>query len=164
MPRIFLPKKELSNFENALTYVSEIKEMYDRLYAFLWEEDGLEKEMKEKIRLLLANINGCQTCMSLSYIGDSAWNEPIKAAVSKDDFSEFPEFEQKLFTFIKKYRRDPKEIIEEEISWLKEFYDEPQIIKLLALINLFDGFHKMIVSLDLYDFCSIGEIKKKPIY
>jgi hypothetical protein len=30
-------------------------------------------------------------------------------------------------------------------------------MKLLALINLFEGYHKIIVSLDLYDFCSLGK-------
>jgi alkylhydroperoxidase family enzyme len=61
-----------------------------------------------------------------------------------------------MFSFITKYRWDPKGITDEETAWLGMHFTETQIIKLLALTNLFDGFHKMIVSLDLYDFCSIG--------
>ncbi|NHM33523.1 hypothetical protein [Neobacillus terrae] len=156
MPRIFLPEKEMSNFDTALSLVPEIKDLYDRLYHFLWEEVDLPKDVKEKVRLLLANINGCQTCMSLSYTGDPVWNGPIKRAVNSSDYSGFMEFDRKLFSFITKYRWDPKEITDEETAWLGMHFTETQIIKLLALINLFDGFHKMIVSLDLYDFCSIG--------
>ena len=156
MPRIFLPEKGMSNFDTALSLVPEIKDLYDRLYRFLWEEVDLPKEVKEKVRLLLANINGCQTCMSLSYTGDSAWNELIKDAVNRGNYSGLSAFDQKMFSFITKYRWDPKGITDEETAWLGMHFTETQIIKLLALINLFDGFHKIIVSLDLYDFCSIG--------
>lgn len=156
MPRIKLTNQQGSNFERALLHVPKLKELYDSMYDLLWDEDEIEKEIKEKVRLLLANMNGCQTCMSLSYTGEGLLNEPIQKAVSNQDFSAFAPFDQQLFIFIEKFSRNPKEISEDDIDWLKQFFNEQQVMKLLSFIHLFDGFHKIIVSLDLYDFCSIG--------
>ncbi|PLR99231.1 hypothetical protein [Bacillus sp. T33-2] len=157
MPRILLSENGNTKFEKALSLVPEVKTQYDRLYDFLWEEQELSGEVKEKIRLYLANLNGCATCMSLSYLGRTDWNEEISGAIRTGDFRGFPELYQKLFAFISQYRTEPHSLADEQITGLKEYFTDRQIIKLLALINLFDGFHKIIVSLDLYDFCSIGK-------
>lgn len=156
MPRILLETSGNTNLEKALNYVPTIKKLYDDAYVFLWNEPLIEAELKEKIRLYLANINGCATCMSLSYVSESKWNEPIKQAVQNKDFSNFSKFDQKLFHLIDLYRQNPREVTEEEIKWLQNFYTNEGIMTLLAFINMFDNYHKMIVSLDLYDFCKLG--------
>jgi alkylhydroperoxidase family enzyme len=154
MPRIQLTENGTSNFEKALNHVPLLKKLYDDLYELLWEEEELNKEAKEKIRLYLANVNGCATCMSLSYVNRSDWNELMMRAFQAGDFSAFTHFDQVLFAFIEKYRINPRSVEERDISSLKTYFSDAGIVKLMAIIHLFDGFHKMIVSLDLYDVCS----------
>jgi alkylhydroperoxidase family enzyme len=159
MPRIKLIEKQgKSNFEKALTYVPEVADAYDALYEQLWNEEGISKGVKEKVRLYLASKNGCATCMSLSYTGAMEQNAAISHAVEHDDFSEFTDWDQQLFAFLETYRSNPRLIKDCDLEWLKDSYKETEIMKLLALINLFDGYHKIIVSLDLYDFCSFGKV------
>jgi alkylhydroperoxidase family enzyme len=156
MPRIKLKEKQgETNFQKALAYVPEVASLYDALYEQLWNEEGIRQDVKEKVRLYLANKNGCATCMSLSYTGALEQNEAIACAVEQNDFSAFTDWDRQLFVFLETYRSNPRLLKDSDLEWLKIHYEEKEIMKLLALINLFDGYHKMIVSLDLYDFCSI---------
>jgi alkylhydroperoxidase family enzyme len=153
MPRITLPEREGTNLEKALSKVPTLKSLYDELYHFLWNDRLLSKEIKEKIRLYLAHINGCMTCMSLSYIENEELNVQIAEAIRNNDFSHFSPPEQKLFSFIEQYRISPRSITDQDVEELRHYFTDNQLIHILGLINLFDGFHKIIVSLDLYDFC-----------
>ncbi|MCM3004272.1 hypothetical protein [Priestia koreensis] len=155
MPRIQLPAAEGTNFENALSLVPNVKKMYDQLYEDLWSSMLLTKETKEKVRVYLANVNGCATCMSLSYVDDYTLNEQIQSAIQSGDFTSLSAFDQSLFSFIHTYRTAPRKVTDQEIESLTGTWSNEQIMELLAVINLFDGFHKIIVSLDLYDFCSL---------
>ncbi|MBM7703041.1 hypothetical protein [Metabacillus iocasae] len=146
MAHIQLPKVEGSNFEKALSLIPEVKSLYDQLYEVLWNSHITTKELKERIRLYLANVNGCQTCISLSYVSEFQINQEV---ITEEKWSKE---EQVLFSFIDRYRVTPKEA---SVHELKLFYRDEQITEILALINLFDSFHKIIVSLDLYDFCSL---------
>jgi alkylhydroperoxidase family enzyme len=158
MPRIKLNENQgETNFQKALAYVPEVAALYNALYERLWNEEGITMGVKEKVRLYLANKNGCATCMSLSYTGEMEQNEAIAYAVEHNDFSGFADWDRKLFVFLDTYRSNPRLLKDSDLEWLKNTYDEKEIMKLLALINLFDGYHKMIVSLDLYDFCSLGK-------
>lgn len=152
MPRIKLEINTESKLDAALSYVPEVKVLYDQMYDFLWKEEELPKELKEKIRLYLANVNGCDTCLSLSYVGDAGLNEELTERFSNKSFEGF---EKDLFALIDRYRGNPREVSDQDVAWLSGYFSEAQIIKLMALIHLFDGFHKLIVSLDLYDFCSL---------
>jgi alkylhydroperoxidase family enzyme len=154
MPRITLPEREGTNLEKALSKAPTLKSLYDELYHFLWNDRLLSKEIKEKIRLYLAHINGCMTCMSLSYIENEELNTQIAEAIRNNDFSHFSMLEQKLFSFIEQYRLSPRSITDQDVEELRHHFTDDQLIHILGLINLFDGFHKIIVSLDLYDFCS----------
>jgi alkylhydroperoxidase family enzyme len=156
MPRIALPEREGTNLEKALSKTPTLKSLYDELYHFLWNDGLLSKEIKEKIRVYLAHINGCMTCMSLSYIGNEGLNIQIAKAIRNNDFSHFSSPEQKLFSFIEQYRVSPRSITDQNVEELRHHFTDDQLIHILGLINLFDGFHKIIVSLDLYDFCSRG--------
>jgi exopolyphosphatase/pppGpp-phosphohydrolase len=158
MPRIKLDEKQgETNFQKALAYVPEVAALYDALYEQLWNEEEISLDVKEKVRLYLANKNGCATCMSLSYTGGMEHNEAIAYAVEHSDFSGFADWDRKLFIFLETYRSNPRLLKDSDLEWLKIYYEEKEIMKLLAFINLFDGYHKMIVSLDLYDFCSLGK-------
>lgn len=156
MVRVDLNTKGSTNFEKALNMNPVLKRLYDELYNQLWNESNIHEIEKEKIRLYLANINGCSTCMSLTYVNNIKLNDQITEAMMAKDFSGFSEFDLLLFSFVKKYRSNPREISDNDILSLKEYFNDRELIELMALINLFDGFHKMIVSLDLYDFCTLG--------
>ncbi len=149
MARVLLANEEGTNFEKALNLIPHVKRLYDELYDMLWNSDIVEKETKEKIRLYLAGVNGCETCMSMSYVGDKTLNQKVLRE------KELEEKDRLLFRFIDVYRVRPRELTDAEMNQLKKFYSDTQLLELLAVINLFDQFHKMIVSLDLYDFCSL---------
>ncbi|MDZ5473617.1 hypothetical protein SM124_18025 [Bacillus sp. 31A1R] len=155
MARIQLTTEGTTNFEKALNYNPILKKYYDELYEHLWNNTSICKEEKEKVRLYLANKNGCATCMSLSYIENSELNEKITHSMKMGDFTLFSKKEQLLFAFIDKYKHSPREVNSLDIEALNQYYDEKELVELLAIINLFDGFQKIIVSLDLYDFCSL---------
>ncbi|WP_110112128.1 hypothetical protein [Bacillus sp. CGMCC 1.16541] len=146
MAHIALPQGKGSNFERALSLIPNVKSLYDQLYETLWNSPVTSKELKEKIRLYLASINGCQTCMSLSYVSGFSLNKEVidETKWSKED--------EMLYAFIDRYRVTPREANVEQLTVV---YRDEQLLEVLALIHLFDGFHKMIVSLDLYDFCSL---------
>ncbi|MED3914934.1 alkylhydroperoxidase family enzyme [Priestia megaterium] len=148
MARVLLANEEGTNFEKALNLIPHVKRLYDELYDTLWNSDIVEKETKEKIRLYLAGVNGCETCMSMSYVGDEMLNQKVLRE------KELEEKDRLLFRFIDVYRVRPRELTDADMNQLKKFYSDTQLLELLAVINLFDQFHKMIVSLDLYDFCS----------
>lgn len=149
MARVLLANEEGTNFEKALNLIPHVKRLYDELYDTLWNSDIVEKETKEKIRLYLAGVNGCETCMSMSYVGDKTLNQKVLRE------KELEEKDRLLFRFIDVYRVRPRELTDADMNQLKKFYSDTQLLELLAVINLFDQFHKMIVSLDLYDFCSL---------
>lgn len=149
MARVLLANEEGTNFEKALNLIPHVKRLYDELYDTLWNSDIVEKETKEKIRLYLAGVNGCETCMSMSYVGDKTLNQKVLRE------KELEEKDRLLFRFIDVYRVRPRELTDADMDQLKKFYSDTQLLELLAVINLFDQFHKMIVSLDLYDFCSL---------
>ncbi|MED4794358.1 hypothetical protein P9683_05125 [Priestia megaterium] len=149
MARVLLANEEGTNFEKALNLIPHVKRLYDELYDTLWNSDIVEKETKEKIRLYLAGVNGCETCMSMSCVGDETLNQKVLRE------KELEEKDRLLFRFIDVYRVRPRELTDANMNQLKKFYSDTQLLELLAVINLFDQFHKMIVSLDLYDFCSL---------
>ncbi|WP_374988378.1 hypothetical protein Q5794_20045 [Priestia megaterium] len=149
MARVLLANEEGTNFEKALNLILHVKRLYYELYDTLWNSDIVEKETKEKIRLYLAGVNGCETCMSMSYVGDETLNQKVLRE------KELEEKDRLLFRFIDVYRVRPRELTDADMNQLKKFYSDTQLLELLAVINLFDQFHKMIVSLDLYDFCSL---------
>jgi len=149
MARVLLANEEGTNFEKALNLIPHVKRLYDELYDTLWNSDIVEKETKEKIRLYLAGVNGCETCMSMSYVGDKTLNQKVLRE------KELEEKDRLLFRFIDVYRVSPRDLTDADMNQLKKFYSDTQLLELLAVINLFDQFHKLIVSLDLYDFCSL---------
>ena len=149
MARVLLANEEGTNFEKALKLIPHVKSLYYELYDTLWNSDIVEKETKEKIRLYLAGVNGCETCMSMSYVSDETLNQKVLRE------KELEEKDRLLFRFIDVYRVRPRELTDADMNQLKKFYSDIQLLELLAVINLFDQFHKMIVSLDLYDFCSL---------
>ena len=149
MARVLLANEEGTNFEKALNLIPQVKRLYDELYDTLWNSDIVEKETKEKIRLYLAGVNGCETCMSMSYVGDKTLNQKVLRE------KELEEKDRLLFRFIDVYRVRPRDLTDADMDQLKKFYSDTQLLELLAVINLFDQFHKLIVSLDLYDFCSL---------
>ncbi|MED3930207.1 hypothetical protein ABEY43_05015 [Priestia megaterium] len=87
--------------------------------------------------------------MSMSYVGDETLNQKVLRE------KELEEKDRLLFRFIDVYRVRPRELTDADMNQLKKFYSDTQLLELLAVINLFDQFHKMIFSLDLYDFCSL---------
>lgn len=149
MARVLLINEEGTNFEKALNLIPHVKRLYDELYDKLWNSDIVKRETKEKIRLYLAGVNGCETCMSMSYVGDKTLNQKVLRE------EEIEEKDRLLFRFIDVYRVSPRDLTDADMNQLKKFYSDTQLLELLAVINLFDQFHKLIVSLDLYDFCSL---------
>ncbi|PGA18089.1 hypothetical protein COL65_10705 [Priestia aryabhattai] len=149
MARVLLRNEEGTNFEKALNLIPDVKRLYDELYDKLWNSDIVKRETKEKIRLYLAGVNGCETCMSMSYVGDKTLNQKVLRE------KELEEKDRLLFRFIDVYRVRPRDLTDADMDQLKKFYSDTQLLELLAVINLFDQFHKLIVSLDLYDFCSL---------
>ncbi|TYR81294.1 hypothetical protein FZC66_05385 [Priestia megaterium] len=148
MARVLLGDEQGTNFEKALSYIPHVKKLYDELYETLWNSQQLDQITKEKIRVYLASVNGCETCLSMSYVSGGEVNQMIlekKSTLSSKDVQ--------LFSFIKAYREAPRTLTDEDFVEMKKTYTDVQLMELLAVINLFDGFHKMIVSLDLYDFC-----------
>lgn len=149
MARVLLANEEGTNFEKALNLIPHVKRLYDELYDKLWNSDIVKRETKEKIRLYLAGVNGCETCLSMSYVGDKTLNQKVLRE------EEIEEKDRLLFRFIDVYRVSPRDLTDADMNQLKKFYSDTQLLELLAVINLFDQFHKLIVSLDLYDFCSL---------
>ncbi|MBD1372517.1 hypothetical protein IC620_09140 [Hazenella sp. IB182357] len=152
MPRIHLTNQVgESQLEKALSYIPDSKAHINALHHQIWNSSIVSQTLKEQIRLFLAHQNGCVRCMSLSYVHLDTTHQELIQQFEQGDYSSLP-----LGDFIVQYRDNPQLITAKGIEQLRARYSDEQMMEICAWINLIDGLHKMIVSLDLYDFCQVN--------
>jgi alkylhydroperoxidase family enzyme len=114
-------------------------------------EATLPARLKELVRLRIATLNGCQTCMAARLASDTV---PEEQAVGTwaDDFSvndDYTDAERTAMAFAERMAVDHHGIGDADLLALREHFDDAQVLELMMMAGQYIGFGRMLAILQL---------------
>ncbi|MFC1622796.1 carboxymuconolactone decarboxylase family protein [Patescibacteria group bacterium] len=113
-------------------------------------EGSLPYQLKESIALAVSAENGCHYCVKFhtkSLVGEGFSEEEIaqlSKAESKDEKTDF------VLKLCVKATRTPEQVSDDDFKTLREFgYSDEDILEILTVMEMYTGFNKILVILDL---------------
>lgn len=115
------------------------------------EEAQLPARLKELVRLRIATLNGCQTCMAARLASDTI---PENQAVGTwaEDFTENPAYtdaERAAMEFAERMAVDHHNITDDDMLALREHFDDAQILELMMMAGQYIGFGRALAIMQL---------------
>lgn len=105
-------------FEKLLGHNKNLLKYWNNLSDFLGSDGAISKELKEELRRLLAQQNGCQYCKAKGSPTNKFLNEKSLLCVG----------------FVEVYLKSKQNIPESSISLLKETMTDEEIIELITFV------------------------------
>ncbi len=113
-------------------------------------QGNLPIEVKESIATRVSKVNGCHFCLlihkeNLEKLGvDSQQIEAIEAGEVEDDKLNF------VLKFVSLATKEPEKLTNQDFIQLKKYgYSEEDILEILTVMEMYTGYNKIIVALDL---------------
>jgi alkylhydroperoxidase family enzyme len=111
----------------------------------------LPARTKELVRLRIATLNGCQTCMAARLAPDAI---PEEQAVGTwdADFAvndDYTAAERAAMAFAERMAVDHHGIADADVAALREHFDDAQVLELLMMAGQYIGFGRMLAILHL---------------
>jgi len=113
-------------------------------------EGNLPHSLKESIALAVSSENGCHFCVNIHQ------TNLLKQGFTEDDVNKMMKAESKdektdfILKFCVKATKNPEQISESDFKTLREFdYSDEDILEILTVMEMYTGYNKIIVALDL---------------
>jgi len=159
MPRLpALKREDLQEFEPFFTMIEQImgfvpnsllimarqpamlKAFGDLSYSLIGADGRVDGGLKQLIAHIASRTAGCQYCMA--HTANSARQsgidvKKIEAIWEYETSPLFSEAERAAFVFAQGAASVPNAVSDEDVSNLKKYYDEDQILEILGVISLF---------------------------
>ncbi len=114
------------------------------------DQGNIAIETKEAIATRVSKVNGCHFCL-LIHKGNL---EKLGISAQEMDAIERGEVENPKLNFILRFvslaTREPEKLTDSDFEQLKEFgHTEEDILEILSVMEMYTGYNKIIVALDL---------------
>lgn len=109
----------------------------------------LPARLKELVRLRIATLNGCQTCLAARLAPDTIPEEQAQAVDDYENSSDYSEPEKTAVRFAERLAVEHHDIGDDEIAALREHFDQAQILELMMMAGQYIGFGRVLAALQL---------------
>lgn len=105
--------------------------------------------VKELVRLRIATLNGCQTCLAARLARDTIPEEQARAVDDYEGSSDYSAPEKAAVRFAERLAVQHHEIDDRDIAALREHFDQAQILELMMMAGQYIGFGRVLAALQL---------------
>ena len=134
-----------------LAHRPDIMEPFLNFYMALQQQGMLEIKLVELVRMAIAQINQCSTCLSGQYaeaVEAGVTQELVNALPYAEHDERFTPREQAAIAFAKRMARDHWTINDDDFGVLYEHFSREEIIELIMNIVQFIGIGRMFAVID----------------
>lgn len=134
-----------------LAYRPDIMEPFLEFYMSLQQKGMLDIKLVELVRMAVAQVNQCSTCLSGQYeaaVDAGVTQELVNALPYAETDDRFTPAEQVSIGFAKKMARNHWEVNDEDFARLYEHFSKHEIVELIMDIVQFIGIGKMFAVID----------------
>ncbi|KTD04644.1 carboxymuconolactone decarboxylase family protein [Legionella feeleii] len=134
MAHIKLSKQGVTAFEKLLGHLPEISVQWQQLEMAFFQSNTFDADFLEQVRRVLAFDNVCQYCMAKAGPADK---NPASSRLAA------------ALRLANKFALDHLSIDQEEITHMKEYFSERELVELLAFCSFISAAQKFSASLGL---------------
>lgn len=141
----------------AFAAAPELLEMYLTGFYYPWHTNTgqaaaaarLSPRLKEIVRLRIATLNGCQTCRAARLASDTVSEGEVAVIDDYGAHDEFSPAEKAAIRLAELLATAHERIDDDEISRLREHYDDAEILELMMMAGQYIGFGRVLATLQL---------------
>lgn len=144
-----------------LAHRPDIMEPFLAFYMALQQQGRLGIKLVELVRMAVAQINQCSTCLSGQYaaaVEAGVTPELVNALPYAEHSDRFEPREQVAIAFAKKMAGNHWEVNDDDFAKLYEHFDEKEVVELIMNIVQFIGIGRMFAVID-----SINPVCELPV-